>query len=318
MVVQSIDSRMIEAGVSCGMMLCQIQGSCPAKSFDQSVLHATITQTHIFTGRCTFGSVIMALIQSTLIWVVYAIVLVLVIAISSIFVYVYQAPKERSATVTIVCIFTLTSLLATVLLLPVDVALVSSTTSSRHGRRKDWATQDQVDSILLTLKIVYYTLYSLDAVLCLIVVPFTYFWQEEYDEVEAEEGNQTFGSRFWGAFKYTTAFILLAIIMFLVGFFVPVAKDREGAHYDLDFFKQLLRGENREYLQSLQSNTMLTTLTVRWRTCAHVFSRPPRHHWNVDLRALHFCRLRPVANHSYQICSKNICAHPQRQHSFRA
>ena len=186
----------------------------------------------------------MALIQTTLIWVVYAVVVVLLVAIASIFVYTYQTPRERSISVSTVCIFTLTSLLATVLLLPVDVALVSSTTSSKLGRRKDWATQDRVDNILLTLKIVYYTLYSLDALLCLIVVPFTYFWYEEYDEVATEEGTQTIGQRFWGALKYTIAFILLVVILFLVGFFVPVAKNRKGAHFDLDYFKNLLT-ENR-------------------------------------------------------------------------
>ena len=188
----------------------------------------------------------MALIQSTLIWVVYAVVVALVVAIASIFVYLYQAPRERSVTVTIVSIFTLTSLLATVLLLPVDVALVSSTTSSRHGIRKDWATQNRVDNIKLTLRIVYYTLFSLDALLCLVIVPFTYFWHEEYDEVAAEEGHQTIGSRFWGAFRFTIAFIALVIIIFLVGFFVPIAKDRKGGHYDLDFFKHIIEDQNRE------------------------------------------------------------------------
>ena len=189
----------------------------------------------------------MALIQSALIWVVYVIALALSLIIAAIFVYVYQAPNERSIPVTVVSIFTLLSLLATVLLLPVDIALVSSTTSSKLGRRKDWATQDRVDGIKRELEIVYYTLYSLDALLCLIVVPFTYFWNEEYDEVDSEEGNQTLGQRFWGAFKYTIGFILLVIILFLIGFFVPVAKDRKGAHYDLDYFKQLLKGEGRTF-----------------------------------------------------------------------
>ena len=186
----------------------------------------------------------MALIQVALIWVVYAVVVALLALIASTFVYLYQSPRERSLTVTIVCIFTITALLATVLLLPVDVALVSSTTSSRLGQRKDWANQQMVDEIVLTLKIVYYTLFSLDALLCLLVVPFTYFWYEEYDEVAAEEGIQTPGKRFWGALKYTLAFIALVVILFLIGFFVPVAKDRKGAHYDLDFFKNLLK-ENR-------------------------------------------------------------------------
>lgn len=199
----------------------------------------------------------MALIQSTLIWVVYAVVLVLLFAVASIFIYLYQAPRERSYTVTIVCILTLTSLLATVLLLPVDVALVSSTTSSKLGRRKDWATQDRVDNIVLTLKIVYYALYSLDALLCLLVVPFTYFWYEEYDELATEEGNQTVVSRLWGAFKYTIAFIFLVAIIFLVGFFVPAAKDREGAHYDYGYFKDLLR-ENRTYHHLFRPASLLT------------------------------------------------------------
>ena len=185
-------------------------------------------------------------IQVTLIWVVYAIAVVLLLAIASLFVYLYQNHHDRSAFVTSICIFTITSLLATVLLLPVDVALVSSTTSSRLGRRKDWASQDAVDNIVHTLKIVYYVLYTLDALLCLLVIPFTYFFYEEYDEVAAEEGSQTFGSRFWGALKYTIVFILLCVVLFLVGFFVPVARHREGAHFDLDYFKSLLTENHGE------------------------------------------------------------------------
>ncbi|EEH46329.1 uncharacterized protein PADG_02427 [Paracoccidioides brasiliensis Pb18] len=188
----------------------------------------------------------MALLQSTLIWIVYAIVVVILIAVASIFFYIYQTPRERSAYVTAVCIFTLTALLATVLLLPVDVALVSSTTSSKQGRRKPWATQDEVDKITYSLTVVYYSLYSLDAVLCLLVVPFTYFWYEEYDEVAAEEGLQTWGKRFWGAFKYTIAFILFAVILFLVGFFVPVARNREAPNFDLDYFRKLLTENHGE------------------------------------------------------------------------
>ena len=147
---------------------------------------------------------------------------------------------------TLVCFTTVLSLLATVLLLPVDVALVSSTTNIKLGAKKDWATPDAVDNILLQLKIVYYTLYSLDAVLCLLVVPFTYFWYEEYDEVATEDGTQTFASRLWGAFKYTIVFIAICVILFLVGFFIPVAKQARDDHRDLDYFKYLLT-ENRTY-----------------------------------------------------------------------
>ncbi|RDW73180.1 Lmbr1 containing protein [Coleophoma cylindrospora] len=187
----------------------------------------------------------MALIQTAFIWVAYAVAVALVALIAAIFTYTYQTPRERSALVSTVSIITLTSLLATVLLLPVDIALVSSTTS-KYGVKKDWATPEAVHNILLTLKIVYYTLYSLDAVLCLLVVPFTYFFYEEYDEVDTEEGTQSFGQRFLGALKYTLIFLVLVVILFLVGFFVPVAKDRSGAHWDLDYFKRLMSENHGE------------------------------------------------------------------------
>ncbi|PGH33638.1 LMBR1 domain-containing protein 1 [[Emmonsia] crescens] len=200
----------------------------------------------------------MALLQSTLIWIVYAVVVVILIAVASIFFYIYQTPRERSAYVTTVCIFTLTALLATVLLLPVDVALVSSTTSSKEGRRKPWATQDEVDKITFSLTVAYYFLYSLDAVLCLLVVPFTYFWHEEYDEVAVEEGLQTWGKRFWGAFKYTIAFILLAVILFLVGFFVPVARNRDSPSFDLDYFRKLLTENHGERALTFALGLLIT------------------------------------------------------------
>ena len=175
----------------------------------------------------------------------YAIAVVLLLAIASLFVYLYQTHRERSAYVTIVCIFTITCLLATVLLLPVDVALVSSTTSSKLGRRKEWATQDKVDNITKTLRIVYYLLYSLDAVLCLLVIPFTYFWYEEGDEVAQEEGSQTFASRFWAAAKYTIVFVLLCVAIFLVGFFVPCCQTPQRSPFWPGFLQKSTIGESR-------------------------------------------------------------------------
>ena len=203
----------------------------------------------------------MALIQQTLIWVVYAIVIVLLLSIAAIFVHTYQTPRDRSAFVSTVSIFTITALLATVLLLPVDIALVSNTTSSKLGLKKDWATPRRVETILLTLKIVYYSLYSLDALLCLIVVPFTYFWYESYDEAESAEGTQTFGQRLWEAFRYTTGFILLVIILFLIGFFLPIAGkggDKYRQHLDLDYFRKLLTENHGERALTFALGLLIT------------------------------------------------------------
>jgi LMBR1 domain-containing protein 1 len=106
------------------------------------------------------------------------------------------------------------------------------------------------------LTIIYYLLYSLDALLCLLVIPFTYFWYEEYDEVATETGEQTVGQRIWGALKYTLSFVAIVVILFLVGFFVPVSQGK--SYMDLDYFRRLLT-ENRKYSRFLAVRTVKLT-----------------------------------------------------------
>ncbi|KAI0126548.1 hypothetical protein BJ170DRAFT_629123 [Xylariales sp. AK1849] len=201
-------------------------------------------------------------VQTSLIWVTYAVAVVLALFVAALVTFTWQTHRERSGIVSTVTIISLTALLATVLLLPVDIALVSSTTNSALGTKKDWATPSRVRNILFTLKVVYYSLYSFDALLCLIVIPFSYFWYEEYDEVEEQEGHQTLGSRLWGAAKYTIAFVLLVVIIFLVGFFVPVAGNREGKHFDLDFFKRLLDENHGERALTFGVGLLITLGTI--------------------------------------------------------
>lgn len=184
-------------------------------------------------------------VHTSLIWAAYAVAVALCLLAAIITTFTWQTPRERSAIVSIVAIISLTSLLATILLLPVDIALVSATSSVSLGAKKDWATPARVDEILYTLKVVYYSLYSLDALLCLVVIPFAYFWHEEYDEVEVEEG-RSLSSRFWAAGKYTLFFIAFVIVLFLLGFFVPAAGDDKQAHWDLDYFKKLIAQNHGE------------------------------------------------------------------------
>lgn len=201
-------------------------------------------------------------LQIGLIWVAYAIAVGLALIASIITTLTWQAPRERSAIVTVVAIISLTALLATVLLLPVDIALISATTSTALGAKKDWATPDRVDSILYDLKVVYYSLYSFDALLCLVIIPFSYFWYEEYDEVEEEEGTRGFGAKLWGAFKYTVAFIILVVILFLIGFFVPAAQNTGDRHLDLDYFKKLLEENHGEKALSFGLGLLVTLGTL--------------------------------------------------------
>ncbi|KAM0282347.1 hypothetical protein ACHAQH_003026 [Verticillium albo-atrum] len=202
------------------------------------------------------------LLQTSLIWVTYAAVIALCLLIASITTFTWQAPRERSVLVSTVAIISLTALLATILLLPVDIALVSSTTSATLGVKKDWATESRVHNILKTLRIVYYSLYSFDALLCLLVIPFTYFFYEEYDEIEDQEGTRPFATRLVSALKYTAVFVALVLILFLVGFFVPAAGNDSKAGWDLDYFQRLLAENNGQKALAFTLGLLITLGTL--------------------------------------------------------
>lgn len=204
------------------------------------------------------------LLQTSLIWIAYAVAVGLALVAAVITTFTWQAPRDRSAAVSSVAIVSITALLATVFLLPVDIALVSSTTATALGAKKDWATPEHIDGILSSLKIAYYTLYSFDALLCLVVIPFTYFWFEEYDEIDEEENrSKTFSGRLWGAFKYTIVFLVLVVALFLIGFFVPAAgRKGAGKHMDLDYFRKLLAENNGEKALTFSVGLLVTLGTL--------------------------------------------------------
>ncbi|KAJ5976474.1 hypothetical protein N7481_010181 [Penicillium waksmanii] len=177
-------------------------------------------------------------------------------AVASVFVHIYQTPRDRYPSVTFTCVIAITSLLATVALLPVDVALVSSTASSKLGQRKDWATQDEVDKITSSLTVVYYILYSLDALLCLLGIPFAYFWYDGYDEIATETGQQTARQRLLGTLKYTMTFVTIVVILLVVGFFFPVTRNKNGM--DLGYFKKLLSEDHWERALTFALGALMT------------------------------------------------------------
>ena len=202
------------------------------------------------------------LLQSSLIWVTYGVAVAIALVAAIITTFIWQAPRERSVVVSTVAIVALTSVLATVLLLPVDIALVSSTSSVSHGAKHEWATPHAVAHILKTLEIVYYSLLSFDALLCLLVIPFAYFWYEEYDEIEVEEEGRSVASRLLGALKYTLAFVVLVVILFLVGFFVPAAGQHGKLPTDLDYYKRLLAQNNGEKALTFALGLLVTLGTL--------------------------------------------------------
>jgi hypothetical protein len=247
----------------------------------------------------------MAFAQILLIWSLYAFVVVILLAVASVFVHIYQTPPDRYPSVTFTCVIAITSLLATVLLLPVDVALVSSTTSPNLGRRKDWATQDEIDKITYSLTVVYYLLFSLDALLCLLGIPFAYFWCEEYDECATETSQQMVGWRLWGALKYTMSFVAILTILFLAGLFVPVSRNKEGT--DPDYFKKLLTA-NCEFLRpSLVILGPRSDMNpYRWRTCSYFCHCRADGHRNMPLCSIYFLGSCALPNQLDQGCPINL------------
>jgi LMBR1 domain-containing protein 1 len=90
--------------------------------------------------------------------------------------------------------------------------------------------------------------------MCLLVIPFAYFWYEEGDETAETTRKQ----RVLGALKYSTFFVALMIGLLLVGMFVPVARQMKG-HLDLDYFKRLLM-ENSEFALVSGASDLLTVV----------------------------------------------------------
>lgn len=175
------------------------------------------------------------------IWAAYGVVVACLISISVGLIYYYQSRRESSPPVVYVCITSLLALLATVLLLPTDVALVS-TTATRVSLHNGVSTPHygELDDAISSLKIVYRTLYSINAVLCFFVIPMAYFWYEEYDEIATEDGTQTHLRRLWTAFKGTLTVIALVLVIILAAAALEVAAVEHKSLPGLGVFWKLL------------------------------------------------------------------------------
>ncbi|KAK9475083.1 uncharacterized protein V1510DRAFT_409983 [Dipodascopsis tothii] len=168
-------------------------------------------------------------VRTAFIWIAFAVAYGLLAGISVVFIRVYTKKQERDAFVTITSIFSLAAVLATALLLPVDIAVVNATAG---------AMQDLTGSET-AVKIVYYILYSVDAFLILILIPFAYFWYEEWDG-----GESSVGERIRGALKFAVIFLGVAVALLIVGLFIPYGRGVANSTYDFVYFRQLL-DENR-------------------------------------------------------------------------
>ena len=65
------------------------------------------------------------------------------------------------------------------------------------------------------------------------------FLADEFARYEEYDDENTLGQSILGALKYCAGLLALVVVLFLTGFFVPVARDMRG-HVDFDYFKLLL------------------------------------------------------------------------------
>jgi LMBR1 domain-containing protein 1 len=182
---------------------------------------------------------------TALIFLPYIIIIPITLLLTTLLVYTYSSARERTASTTIVSIVTLSFLLATLFLLPIDVALTSRANDPKLGSRKPWAEDGEyLENIERSFRILYAVVYSIDVVLAGIIVPWAYFWYEEslVDDDDQAEG-RTAWSRFLGAAKYTIFFVVIIVGIFIAGLFVPVAWEKGKTGGEWKDILQATRGE---------------------------------------------------------------------------
>ncbi|KAI8329257.1 hypothetical protein EDC96DRAFT_529615 [Choanephora cucurbitarum] len=171
-------------------------------------------------------------------WTIYGIIVLVVFLCSALFTRYFQNKYESEFFATLVTILALGLVFSSLVLLPVDILLVSSTVDQTRGLKKEWATPDVVDSMTFNLTLVYYVSYGLITIFSFILIPFAYFFYEELDEEE------TLSDRIFGALKYTSFFVIISILLSMFGLFLkPTTKTPK---IDLDWFKKLLTDSNGE------------------------------------------------------------------------
>ncbi|KAM9988463.1 hypothetical protein ACTFIZ_012200 [Dictyostelium cf. discoideum] len=143
-------------------------------------------------------------------WIAFAGVILTLIALNYFVVKYYSDKHESGKITTIISVIGLTLTLLCVMLIPVDILNVS-TMSNSDGTQ---ISQDSISQRTEGVKMLYYILYGSILGVSLILVPFAYFYHEEYDE------NIPTCSRVYAGCKFTIFFILFTIILLVVGAFI--------------------------------------------------------------------------------------------------
>ncbi|KAF9278111.1 hypothetical protein BGZ68_008770 [Mortierella alpina] len=164
-------------------------------------------------------------------WGAFGIMVAMLLGFSIFFTLYYSSTRDREPFAMIITILALTICLSTVALFPVDIFLVSRIMDPATGLRRSWATDEAVERMQWTVRIIYYTAYSVITSFCFFWIPLSYFYFEELEE------GQSVRQRLLAALKYTTFFVLTALILLVTGLFM---KPNDNDHRDLDWLRKIL------------------------------------------------------------------------------
>ncbi|KAF9981259.1 hypothetical protein BGZ75_007480 [Mortierella antarctica] len=155
----------------------------------------------------------------------------MLLGFSIFFTLYYSSTSDREPFAMLITILALTVCLSTVALFPVDIFLVSRIMDPATGLRRPWATDEAVEHMQWTVRIIYYSAYSVITSFCFFWIPLSYFYFEELEE------GQSVRQRLLAALKYTTLFVLIALILLVTGLFM---KPNDHDHRDLEWLRKML------------------------------------------------------------------------------
>lgn len=130
-------------------------------------------------------------------WAAFAIVVLVVFVFCFFIVRYYTDRHESEVLPTIVTVAALTLSLLALLLIPIDILSVSNKLDSGGS-----------------IKTLYYILYSCILGFAFVIIPFSYFYYEEFDE------DITVRQRIFGGLKYTIFLVVIVVILLVIGIFV--------------------------------------------------------------------------------------------------
>ncbi|BFZ53165.1 hypothetical protein PYCC9005_000188 [Savitreella phatthalungensis] len=146
--------------------------------------------------------------------------------------------QESSAPASVTTFVLFVATAGLVLLPALDTALVASLNDRSTGALKSWASSRVVNATTGAVAWTYVGFAILSAVLILFAVPFSYAFFEDGDYELIEDGHRT-SQKTGRALKYAIGMTVTAGIIFLLGLFLPSAKEVHGP-VDGDYLKGLL------------------------------------------------------------------------------